>query len=148
MAPEKIEAVYQQCELVAQIFVDGSSLETCTVAIVVPDREQLVKLWEHKVKSFDSSLNGETDIRKQFEALCANRNVRIALLKRLVEIGKTHGLTGFEQVKNVFLSTMPFTLENDLLTPTMKTKRPEVRKLYSSQIATLYDEIRAIGELK
>lgn len=43
MAPEKLENIYVQCSLVAQIFVHGDSLQNYLVAIVVPDPEVLAK---------------------------------------------------------------------------------------------------------
>jgi long-chain acyl-CoA synthetase len=37
----------------------------------------------------------------------------------------------------------PFTIENDLLTPTLKLKRPQAVKAYKAQIDQMYDEINA-----
>lgn len=48
----------------------------------------------------------------------------------------------FEMIKRIHLSLVPFSIENDTLTPTMKIKRREATKLYESEIAALY----ALGE--
>lgn len=45
-------------------------------------------------------------------------------------------------IKRIHLSLVPFSIENDTLTPTMKIKRREATKLYESEIAALY----ALGE--
>lgn len=40
----------------------------------------------------------------------------------------------------MYLTTEPFTPENDLLTPTMKLKRAEARKKFKDIIQQLYEE--------
>ena len=47
IAPEKIEGVYMRTAMVGQIFVDGNSLESFVVAIVVPDAESALS-WAKK----------------------------------------------------------------------------------------------------
>lgn len=43
IAPEKLENIYVQCSLIAQMFVHGESLQSYIVAIVVPDKEVVDK---------------------------------------------------------------------------------------------------------
>jgi long-chain acyl-CoA synthetase len=43
-------------------------------------------------------------------------------------------------VKKVHLSPVPFTIENNTLTPTMKVKRNEAQKMYAQAITKLYAE--------
>ncbi len=47
----------------------------------------------------------------------------------------------FEQVKDIYLHPEPFSVENNLLTPTMKTKRPELGKYFEKQIEEMYKDI-------
>uniref|UniRef100_A0A8B9Z783 Arachidonate--CoA ligase n=1 Tax=Buteo japonicus TaxID=224669 RepID=A0A8B9Z783_9AVES len=54
------------------------------------------------------------------------------------KIGKESGLKSFEQVKDIVMHTEMFSIENGLLTPTLKAKRPELRKYFQSQIDELY----------
>ena len=54
------------------------------------------------------------------------------------EIGKKNDLKGFEMVKQIYITSEPFTIENNLLTPTLKIKSNEVRKKYANEIAEMY----------
>ncbi|NXT54722.1 ACSL1 ligase, partial [Pluvianellus socialis] len=126
IAPEKIENVYLRCEALAQVFVHGESLQAFLVAIVVPDPETL-RNWAKK-KGFEGS----------YEELCRNKDLKKHILEDMLRIGKESGLKSFEQVKDIFMHTEMFSIENGLLTPTLKAKRPELRKYFQSQIDELY----------
>jgi len=51
-------------------------------------------------------------------------------------------LQGFEIVKAVHLDTEPFTVENDLITPSFKLKRPAMQKKYKDEITRMYQELK------
>ncbi|NWT36143.1 ACSL1 ligase, partial [Chroicocephalus maculipennis] len=126
IAPEKIENVYLRCEALAQVFVHGESLQAFLVAIVIPDPETL-RNWAKK-RGFEGS----------YEELCKNKDLKKHILEDMLRIGKESGLKSFEQVKDIFIHTEMFSIENGLLTPTLKAKRPELRKYFQSQIDELY----------
>ncbi|XP_004639836.1 long-chain-fatty-acid--CoA ligase 1 isoform X2 [Octodon degus] len=130
IAPEKIENIYLRSEPVAQVFVHGESLQAFLIAIVVPDAEILAS-WAKK-RGFEGS----------FEELCRNKDVKKAILEDMVRIGKDSGLKPFEQVKGIALHPELFSIDNGLLTPTMKAKRPELRNYFRSQIDELYSTIK------
>jgi long-chain acyl-CoA synthetase len=46
--------------------------------------------------------------------------------------------SGLEKIKQVHLLTDPFTIEDGLLTPTMKIKRNEATKRFAEDIKRLY----------
>ncbi|NWR68845.1 ACSL1 ligase, partial [Centropus unirufus] len=126
IAPEKIENVYLRCEALAQVFVHGESLQAFLIAVVVPDPETL-RNWAKK-KGFEGS----------YEELCRNKDLKKHILEDMIRIGKESGLKSFEQVKDIFVHSEMFSIENGLLTPTLKAKRPELRKHFQSQIDELY----------
>ncbi|NXK92157.1 ACSL1 ligase, partial [Formicarius rufipectus] len=126
IAPEKIENVYLRCEALAQVFVHGESLQAFLVAIVVPDPDTLHN-WAKK-KGIEGS----------YQELCKSKDVKKYILEDMVRVGKESGLKSFEQVKDIALHTEMFSIENGLLTPTLKAKRPELRKYFQSQIDELY----------
>ena len=45
------------------------------------------------------------------------------------------------QVKDVYLHPDPFSTQNNLLTPTLKAKRPEIRKYFKPQLDDLYSKL-------
>ncbi|XP_029953858.1 long-chain-fatty-acid--CoA ligase 5 [Salarias fasciatus] len=126
IAPEKIENVYVRSEPVAQVFVHGDSLQSSLVAVVVPDPEVL--------PGFAKNLGCHGSI----EELCKDAKVKKAIVSDLIKLGKEAGLKSFEQVKDVHLHPEQFTIENGLLTPTLKAKRAELKLLFQPQIDKLY----------
>uniref|UniRef100_A0AAQ6AET5 Arachidonate--CoA ligase n=1 Tax=Amphiprion ocellaris TaxID=80972 RepID=A0AAQ6AET5_AMPOC len=130
IAPEKIENVYTRSDAVAQIFVHGDSLQACLVAVVVPDPDFLSD-WTKRMLGLQGS----------YQELCG-REVKAAILEDMLRLGKEGGLKSFEQVKAIYIHTEQFSIENGLLTPTMKAKRNEMRQYFRSQIDELYAGIK------
>uniref|UniRef100_A0A8B9JV04 Arachidonate--CoA ligase n=1 Tax=Astyanax mexicanus TaxID=7994 RepID=A0A8B9JV04_ASTMX len=126
IAPEKIENVYIRSALVAQVFVHGDSLQSSLVAIVVPDPEVLPGYAE------------KLSLKGSMEELCKNQQIKKAIITDLTKLGREAGLKSFEQVKDLYLHAEQFTIENGLLTPTLKAKRPELCKYFKTQIDSLY----------
>jgi long-chain acyl-CoA synthetase len=75
------------------------------------------------------------------KALCASEKVREFLLAEMNKTGKENKLKGFEFARAIHLEAEPFSPENDLLTPTFKPKRPQLKNHYEPQIASLYKEL-------
>ncbi|XP_047434405.1 long-chain-fatty-acid--CoA ligase 1a isoform X1 [Mugil cephalus] len=130
IAPEKIETAYSRSDPVAQIFVHGDSLQACLVGIVVPDPDFL-PIWAKK-KGFEGS----------YSDLCKNKDVKKAILEDILSLGKEFGLKTFEQVRDIALHTEMFSVQNGLLTPTLKAKRTELRNRFREQIDELYARIK------
>ncbi|OXB82355.1 UNVERIFIED_CONTAM: hypothetical protein H355_009280 [Colinus virginianus] len=130
IAPEKIENIYIRSVAVAQVFVHGESLRSCLIGIVVPDAETLPE--------FAAKLG----VKGSYEDICKNPAVKKAILEDLVRLGKAAGLKSFEQVKDLYIHTELFSVENGLLTPTLKAKRAELVKVFQKQIETLYSHMQ------
>ncbi|MEY6333235.1 hypothetical protein WJF42_23505, partial [Salmonella enterica subsp. enterica serovar Corvallis] len=127
IAPEKIENIYTRSDAVVQAFVHGDSLQACLVAVVVPDPDFLCS-WAKRTLGLQGS----------YEELCGKAEVKAAILEDMLRLGKEGGLKSFEQVKAIHVHTEMFSIENCLLTPTMKAKRNEMRQYFRSQIDELY----------
>lgn len=63
------------------------------------------------------------------------------MLKELSATQKSNKLKGFEAVKAVHLETEPFNIERDMVTPTFKKKRPQLRKHYQDILDDMYKSL-------
>ncbi|KAL3071337.1 hypothetical protein niasHS_017194 [Heterodera schachtii] len=131
VAPEKIELIYMNSKYVAQCFVHGESLKTCLVAVVVPDFDVLP---EAAKKLLGIAC-------KTMEELCRNEQVKVMVMEDIHEVGKKAGLFTFEQAKDIYLYAELFTVENDLLTPTMKNKRPQLMAHFKDELCKMYEKL-------
>ncbi|VDL91263.1 unnamed protein product, partial [Schistocephalus solidus] len=126
VAPEKVEMVYRESRYVAQVFVDGDTMNSFPVAIVVPEQELLEKALVTAAKE------------NSFEDLCKDPCAKNFLLSEFKRLGDAAGLKGFEKVKNIYLSWRPFSIENKMLTPTLKAARSIIRGFYAKELSALY----------
>ncbi|XP_047046836.1 long chain acyl-CoA synthetase 6, peroxisomal-like [Lolium rigidum] len=131
IAPEKIENVYAKCKFIAQCFVYGDSFNSFLVAIVAVEPDVL-KAW-----AASQGIQNE-DLRQ----LCADPRAKAAVLADMDSIGKEAQLRGFEFAKAVSLVPEPFTVENGLLTPTFKVKRPQAKAYFAKELADMYAQLR------
>ncbi|KVH93576.1 AMP-binding, conserved site-containing protein [Cynara cardunculus var. scolymus] len=130
IAPEKIENVYAKSKFVAQCFVYGDSFNSCLVAIVCVDPDML------KASAAKEGIKFES-----LEQLCNDPRARTAVLADMDAIGKEAQLRGFEFARSITLVAEPFTMENGLLTPTFKVKRPQAKAYFAKAIADMYEEV-------
>uniref|UniRef100_A0A4W5RBJ8 Arachidonate--CoA ligase n=1 Tax=Hucho hucho TaxID=62062 RepID=A0A4W5RBJ8_9TELE len=126
IAPERIENVYMRCVPVLQVFVHGDSLKSHLIGIVVPDPE----VFNDWVK--------ERGIIGSYKELCQHPDVKKAVLEDMTAIGKEAGLKSFEQVKDLHLHPEMFSVSNGLLTPTLKSRRVDIRRVFQEQITNMY----------
>lgn len=62
-------------------------------------------------------------------------------MKRLADVNKLTGLERIKDPKWITLTTQPFTMENDLITPTQKLKRNKAKEIFATQIAKMYGKM-------
>jgi long-chain acyl-CoA synthetase len=78
-------------------------------------------------------------------SLCRERAVIQAIMHSMQQEGKAAQLRGFEHVAAVSLVPEPFTVENNMLTPTFKLKRNVAREQYQGLIDGMYDSLAGNG---
>ncbi|TPX11037.1 uncharacterized protein E0L32_008074 [Thyridium curvatum] len=139
ISPERIENVYMgSSNLVAMAYVHGDGKESSLVGIFGVDPEHFAP--------FASKILGKPIApgdRQAVKAAGQDPKVKKAFLQKLDAIGKAHKFNSYERVRGVFLDVEPFTIENELITPTLKLKRPQTARAFRKQIDEMYAEINA-----
>ncbi|KAF3918856.1 S-dihydroxybenzoyltransferase [Dactylellina cionopaga] len=136
VAPEKIENVYlANLNIFAMAYCHGDSQQAFLVGIfgVNPDT-----FAPYASKILNKPIS-PTDMAA-VKTACQEPAVVKAVLKDMDKVAKRRKLTGFERIRNVYLDIEPFSVDNELLTPTLKLKRPQTAKKYRSQLDVLYEE--------
>ncbi|KAK4962786.1 medium-chain fatty acid-CoA ligase faa2 [Elasticomyces elasticus] len=137
ISPERIENVYLgNLPWLAQAYVHGDSTEANLVAIFGLQPDMFATFLS---KILGKQINA-TDL-KALEAAAQEDKVQKAVLKELARTGKKARFNSYENVRAVRLMVEPFTIENELLTPTLKLKRPQTAKKYRPLIDEMYAEI-------
>lgn len=112
------------------MFVYGDSFQHVLVGLVVLDQDAVKEWMAHQGNSAAASVPPEN-----------NPKLRQVVLDDMTRLGKTRGLMSFEQVKRIAFIQEPFTIENDLLTPTFKAKRYAIEKKYAQVFQDLYNTL-------
>jgi len=126
VAPVAVEQAIAQSKYVEQVIVYGDKKPFLS-ALIVPSPLALEAFARERGIGFKgyADVLGHPDVLKLYED----------------EIGKA--LTGFakyEQVRQFRLVPEPFTVENGLLTPSIKMKRPQIAAAYRGEIEAMYAE--------
>jgi len=137
VSPESVEAAAGVSKWICQVWVYGSSFETCVVAVVVPDMEVLTPYIASK------GLSGSVD------EICAMPEVKAMIYDDMVACCRAAKLRSFEIPKDIAFVTevnelgQGFTIESDCLTPTMKLRRPQLQKKYQALVDKCYAQVKA-----
>ena len=131
IAPEKIENIYSGCKYVHQMFIYGDSFKSFLIAILVPQSDAVIEFFHKKGNKKVDSDNyknyfNEPDLIKD-------------ILEEFDKFGRANDLKGFELPKKVYLFNEDFSIENQLLTPTMKIKRNIAKERFANEIKKLYE---------
>jgi len=126
IAPGPIESLLSQSKFIEQIMLIGDKREFNT-AIVVPEFDA--------IREALAELNTLTN-----EQLAAHGSVKDYLTKEIEVLQKE--LATYERVRRFSLLPEAFTVENGMMTPTLKIKRKEVESRYAELIDSLYRDFR------
>eukprot|EP00958_Prasinococcus_capsulatus_P029246 scaffold7382_cov406-Prasinococcus_capsulatus_cf.AAC.17 len=159
---EKLENIYGRSPIQESVWVYGNSFERVLVAVVVPVEAPLMawakgngvegdfatvcqskKAADYVQKSTSNASLWATAWLLCPRRLCLPKLSSHLTLTGLEKLGKENKLKGFEIVKKVHLEPKPFSIDENLLTPTLKKKRPQLQKKYQSVIDELYREYNA-----
>lgn len=127
IAPVPIEQRLSESNYIDQVMVYGDK-KKCLVALIVPKKEAIERYTkENNIQFVDyPNLLQRAEIKKLVAAEIAVANQDFAQ---------------HEQIKAFALLPESFTIENGLLTPTLKVRREVVAKRYHDLIESLYKEL-------
>jgi long-chain acyl-CoA synthetase len=114
VSPERLENVYlANTGLLSQAFVHGDSTQAFLVSVFGVDPVQFAPFASAVLKKTVDP----TDLAA-VRAAALDERVKKAVLDELERIGKKSKFNSYERVRKVHLEVEPFTIENELLTPT------------------------------
>lgn len=144
ISPERIENVFMgNTPVVNAAFVHGDPQQSTLVAIFGVEPENFAPFASKVLKE-----NVAQDDTEALKKATQDPRVKKAFLDVLDKISRKHKFNSFEKVRNVHLAMEPFSIENGLITPTLKLKRPNVAKAYADVISNMYAEIAAQPQTK
>ncbi|WON73706.1 AMP-dependent synthetase/ligase [Nitrosospira sp. Is2] len=123
--PADLEAAILQDALISQAMVVGEGRPHLGAILVLNPGE-----WEKVAVSLG--------LHAADPAALASSVVKNYVINRIK--AAVRGFPKYARVRAVYLTLEPWSVENGLLTPTLKLKRPEVKKRFADEITRLYGE--------
>ncbi|MDB4347622.1 long-chain fatty acid--CoA ligase [Bacteroidia bacterium] len=122
--PTPVENTYLKSDRIEQLFLIGDKREYIT-AIIVPNEDQLI-----------TDLEVSKSFFKEEALMVDDENVR----KWMNEDVKKYGLklAKFERIKDFVIKRIPFSVEENEITPTLKPKRKNIEAKYGDFIEGMY----------
>ena len=75
-----------------------------------------------------------------YDDLFGNKIMEEEIIKDCDIVGRKSGLKGFELPKKLRIIKEPFSVENNLMTPTLKLKLGNIRMKYNDEFNKLYSQ--------
>ena len=123
IAPQRVEGIICMEPEIAQAMVYGDK-RSHLVALLVPDDEWL--------KDWADANNTSGDLSTQRD----NPRLLEALAPTLERVNAK--LSAIEKVRHFILASAPFSVDNGLMTPTMKVRRHKIKDAYGHALEALY----------
>ena len=129
ISPEKIENILMGDKYIDQIFIYGDTLQHYLIAFIYPTKEEIIKLLQTKFNGIK-----EDNYKNYFD----NEDIKNEIIKDIDTYGRKNDLKGFELPKKIYLCKEPFSIENQIITPTLKIRRHQAKKFFAKEINKLY----------
>jgi long-chain acyl-CoA synthetase len=113
-------------DLFDQVIVIGEGQSFLSAILVLNPEHWFSLAKQHHLDSFDS------DSLK-------NKELHAAIVSRLRKL--LHDFPSYARIRKVTLTLEPWTTENDLLTATLKVRRPQVIAFHQTDINAMYDVV-------
>ncbi len=150
IAPGKLESAYGKSKFVLSIFVYGNSYKSYLIAVIVPNKENVLEFLktigeiEKNVKNFDEVIGANNSDNEQnksstLKKLFENKLLINAIKEDLDNIAKGNGFNSLEKIAKLILTEKEFLISNGCLTPTLKLVRNVVAKMFEKEINEIYE---------
>jgi long-chain acyl-CoA synthetase len=127
VAPAPLEEELKLCPLIGNALVYGMN-RPYTVALIFPEKEALAK-WA-----------GEHGVRGDHTALCRDPHVRTHLSSEIERLSADW--KGFEKPAAFAVLADEISIDNGLMTPSLKLKRKKIVERFATEIEALYAQKR------
>lgn len=123
ISPQRVEGVLTLQSEIAQAMIYGDK-KPHLVALIVPDQD-FVNRWKelHKNNAQEDELNKNKQFLKAMSSVVDNANLQ---------------LSGIERIKRFIITFNEFSVENELMTPTLKVRRHKINEIYEHSLNNLY----------
>lgn len=135
IAPEKVEGIFIKSLWCDQVWIYGDSFHDYPVGVLVAN-EARVKKWCQD--------NNQTFSKEILE----NLELKQTVIEDLWRMATESKLTSLEKPGQITLVFEPFSIENEIMTPTMKMKRNVAKKYYQARLDEMYSKPRLLPPKK
>ncbi len=123
LSPQKVESILTLQPQVDQAMIYGDG-KPHTVALIVPD------------KDFMDNWVSENKFEKNLLSLHTDSHFIQAVAPAIEQANRQ--LSPIERIKGFLVVTEPFTIDNELLTPTLKLRRHKILQIYKNSLEKIY----------
>ena len=123
LSPQKVESILTLQPQVDQAMIYGDG-KPHIIALIVPDKE------------FTDNWVSENNYTENLSSLPKNKYFIQALSTAIEQANEL--LSPIERIKGFLIATEPFTIDNELLTPTLKLRRHKILQLYKKPLDDVY----------
>ena len=123
VSPARVESELSQQSAIHQIMVYGNKRPHLS-AVIVPDEDFLDRWGE------------ANNIAAVLASVHDNPSLKISIAKAVDQINKQ--LSPLEKVRKFVIAKEAFSIDNEMMTPTLKVRRHKVLEVYQDQLEALY----------
>lgn len=130
IAPSKLESVYVKNNLTLQICIYGDSYKNYIIAIICPNKIELQKFLIEK-----GIMKESEDVTNFYDSEVLHEEYK----KIIEKLAKDENFNSLEKPQKFIFSKVDFSIDNDMLTPSMKLKRNKISEYFREQISKCYE---------
>ena len=135
VAPDKVQKILMSSKYINQIFIYGEGQYSYAIALVYPELKECIEFLKENKKMGDIDY-----IKISYNDLSGNKIMEDEIVKDCDIVGRNLGLKGFELPKKLRIISEGFTVENNLMTPTLKLKQNNIKKKFNAELKKMYEE--------